>query len=532
MSMRSREDALAHSVLVSDAVNIETEAPLVLTTGADQVTDAPDLNARPASRQRERKYIDALWLICLLGIVAAKAIRPALALDEDLWWHIRTGDWILKHAAVPIHDAFSHALVGKPYIAYTWLFDVLVSKVYNAWGLHGILTLTTFLTVSFVAALVFLFSRYGRMLRAIALAALVFSASSAIVTPRPWLFTCIFFVFELYLLLQARERGRAAWLLPLVPLFILWANTHIQFVYGLGVIGIFCLEAPLAALLKWPSTAKLRSWWYWAILGASTLGTLLNPYGWRLYTVVVQYATEKVALQVINEMQAMQFRNVSDWAALFLVCCALFIIGSSRKKCPLMMSLLVVSLWFGFRTSRDVWFLAIASALVIAQSSGPVEAGLRKVRRAQWAIALPISAALAFAVLSSAGVSPKALQEAASKRFPVQASAYIESHHLPGPLYNPYGWGGYLIWRLPKMPVSIDGRADLYGDKALSRYVKTYLGARGWDSDPELMKANTILLGRDCALASILRVDPRFRMVYDDKVASVFERLRQPAAVQ
>ncbi len=29
------------------------------------------------------------------------------------------------------------------------------------------------------------------------------------------------------------------------------------------------------------------------------------------------------------------------------------------------------------------------------------------------------------------------------------------------PLFNPCGWGGYLIWRLPNMPVSIDGRPNL-----------------------------------------------------------------------
>jgi hypothetical protein len=249
----------------------------------------------------------------------------------------------------------------------------------------------------------------------------------------------------------------------------------------------------------------------------------VNPYGWRLYTVVAQYATQSAPLRFIDEMQPMQFRDISNWAALVLISSALFAAASSRRKCPLMLSLLVVSLWFGFHTARDVWFLAILSALALAYSRGPAEAGLAKLRFAQWAIVLPVTLALAFALLRSGGLSPKALQQAAEKRFPVKASAYIESHGLQGPLYNLYGWGGYLMWRLPNMPVSIDGRANLYGDAQLTRFAASYAGKRNWESDPELMKANTIVLERDSALASILRSDARFRMVYDDEVASVFE---------
>ena len=474
--------------------------------------------------EQQRRFIDALWLVCLMVIVSAKSICPAAAMDEDLWWHLSAGDWIVKHAAVPWRDVFSRYGTERLWIDYSWLFDVSVSRIFSAWGLHGILVFTTLLTLAFVAALVFLFSHYCRMLRAIALAALVFCASSALITPRPWLASCIFFVLELYLLLQARERGRVAWLLPVPLLFVLWANVHIQFIYGLGMIGLCALEAPLASLLKWPLSAKLGSRCYWALLAASITGTLLNPYGWKLYSVVVQYATENVALQVIQEMQAMQFRNMRDWAALFLVCAALFRASHLRQGYGLILSLLTVSLWFGFRSARDAWFLATASALTIAASEGPVERGLGKIRRMQWCIALPIGIGLAFVMLNSAGVSTKALQRAVGQRFPAKAAAYIESHELRNPLFNSYNWGGYLIWRLPKMPVSIDGRANVYGDIGLARFAEAWSGKPNWEKNSELMNANSILLERDSALASILRSDRRFRLVYDDERACVFVR--------
>jgi hypothetical protein len=42
------------------------------------------------------------------------------------------------------------------------------------------------------------------------------------------------------------------------------------------------------------------------------------------------------------------------------------------------------------------------------------------------------------------------------------------------------------------------------------------------------MSANTILLESDCGLASVLRSDKRFRLLYDDGLASVFQRMRIP----
>jgi len=45
-------------------------------------------------------------------------------------------------------------------------------------------------------------------------------------------------------------------------------------------------------------------------------------------------------------------------------------------------------------------------------------------------------------------------------RFPVGAADYLLANHVPGPLFNTYEHGGYLIWRLwPQYRVFIDGRA-------------------------------------------------------------------------
>lgn len=475
----------------------------------------------------QRTILESLLLVCVLGMVPVLMVKPSSGIDEDLWWHLRTGDWIIQHYSVPTHDSFSSYTMGKKYVAYSWAFEVLVTEIYRHWGLHGILTLTTLSLLACTVAVIGLLSRYTSLLRAMALGTLVLTAIIQLAAPRPWLFTILFFTIELYLLLQARERGRAAWLWPVAPLFALWASIHIQFVYGLGLIGLFALEGPLASLMKWPTpSARLRARYFWGLLAASSVSTLANPYGWQLYSVVLQYATQSVPLHIVEEMQALDFRSIADWAALLLVCSAFFAQGSSRRRNPLMFALLVVSCWFGFRSTRDVWFLAIASALALADHMRSPNDATHAPKWRQWAIALPIGVAFAFAALSSGNVSEARLREAEGKRFPEKAAAFVESHALRGSLYNSYGWGGYLIWRLPNLPVSIDGRANLHGDEHLTRWADTYVGKRDWAEDPELAKANTILLERDTALASILRSDRRYLLVYEDDITSVFQPVR------
>jgi hypothetical protein len=93
---------------------------------------------------------------------------------------------------------------------------------------------------------------------------------------------------------------------------------------------------------------------------------------------------------------------------------------------------------------------------------------------------------------------------------------------VSGPLYNHFNWGGYLIWALPRLPVSMDGRTNLHGDQRVERSFKTWSGVRGWESDPELMQARLVIGGVDDALTSAMRTDSRFKLVYEDAIAAVF----------
>ncbi len=56
------------------------------------------------------------------------------------------------------------------------------------------------------------------------------------------------------------------------------------------------------------------------------------------------------------------------------------------------------------------------------------------------------------------------LEAALAETFPVAAAAFVKAHGYGGPVFNDYDWGGYLMWRLPHLSVSLDGRNTFRGD--------------------------------------------------------------------
>jgi hypothetical protein len=106
--------------------------------------------------------------------------------------------------------------------------------------------------------------------------------------------------------------------------------------------------------------------------------------------------------------------------------------------------------------------------------------------------------------------------------YPTAAAAAVEAGGYSGPLYNHFNWGGYLIWRLPHLAVSIDGRTNIHGDERILRSMATWGGGGGWASDPELFTARLVIAFQSSALTSLLRLDPRFELVHEDQLAAVF----------
>jgi hypothetical protein len=488
-------------------------------------------------------------LIALYAIPIVVAVRAVAdpVIDPDIWWHLRVGQWVVEHHAVPATDPFSRYGVDRPWIAYSWLYEVLVFRLYEAFGLAGIVAYRVAMSMAVVAALHRLVRRREpRFLVATALTAVAALAMAPLFSERPWLVTILFTTLTLDVLLNLRagQASRWIWLLPFA--FVLWANLHIQFVYGLLLLGLACVAPGIDALLarqRGEDVGKVVSWRVVLLTGLCLLATLANPYHGQLYRVVVEYATQSGPFHCVNELRALEFREASDWVMLLLGGAAVFALGRRRRLGSFEVLLLTCAGALAFRSRRELWFLVLAGVAILAtqhrrraagrcrEPSGTslVRLGSRHLPLKQW---IAIGAALTVLIGLVAwrrGLSEENMGRKVAEVFPVEAAAVVAARGYAGPLYNDFNWGGFLIWSLPQLPVVLDGRTNLHGDERILRIGNTWAAGPGWRDDPDLATAGVVIADAQSPLGCVLVLDDRFQVVYEDRIARVFVR-RQPGS--
>ncbi len=489
--------------------------------------------------ERLQTLLRLLMVVSLYAMPVFAALQ--LRVDWDLWWHLRVGQWVVDQGGVPATDPFSAPGQGQPWVAYSWLFELLVLGLYRAFGLLGALVYACALSLAVVAALHRLIaSRLPHFLAATALTGLATMAIAMLFQQRPWLFTILFVTLTLDAVLLLRE-GRAPPLLWALPvLYVIWANVHIQFVYGLFVLGLACVAPLFDRCLGWEKRgdsarcAGTPTWRRLVVLSlACFLATLVNPYHVRLYAVVVEYASQPGPFRVVNELKALEFRDPCDWVMLGLFGGAAFALGRRKLLSIFDVLLLTVAAVLAFRARRDIWFVVIAASSLLATAVAGATAPSARFRLTAGRLGAVAAAVLGLIVLVVwiRGLNEARMQAAVAEVFPVRAAAEVRARGYRGPLFNDFNWGGYLIWALPDHPVCLDGRTNLHGDERIQRIGAVWVGVEHWQDDPDLQAANLVLADNANALTRMLLQDARFERVYVDELTSVFVRRREADAV-
>jgi hypothetical protein len=70
----------------------------------------------------------------------------------------------------------------------------------------------------------------------------------------------------------------------------------------------------------------------------------------------------------------------------------------------------------------------------------------------------------------------------------------------------------------------VDDRHDFYGDDFLKGYLKIIHVEPGWDAALKETNPTWILLARNSTLTNILKEIPEWKVIYEDKTATLFQR--------
>ena len=90
-----------------------TLAPVYPEEGLQPLAETPEPTQATAPAIGER--VAAVFALAIvLAVPAIICVHTACANDGDIWWHLRTGQWIFfDHHALPTVDSFSASNAGE-----------------------------------------------------------------------------------------------------------------------------------------------------------------------------------------------------------------------------------------------------------------------------------------------------------------------------------------------------------------------------------------------------------------------------------
>lgn len=505
----------------------------------------PELKARP--------------LFYLLGgIVVVYAFLAGLRTiaEFDLFWPMATARWALQHHQIPSVDVLSYTAAGRP-----WIYPIGSGfSLYGAYLLGGY-ALLSWLAAFVCAGVAALTLRRGSVVSA-ALAILAVPLIASRVTPRAEMFTVVLFAATLSLLWEQHETGRAElWLLP--ALMAAWVNLHPGFVAGLGLLAAYVMLEVLD--MAWPdrqsaALIRLRRAWPWLV--ATVGATLLNPWGWNVFRVIMRQEAAMgahselilewapIPLNWMHIKAGLSPRDPDSFFVLLLVVILAVPIALLHRQIGAAI-LLCVATFFPIRHGRFTALFSIVVVIVGSAALTPVARALKQ-KIADMRLRSIATFAAVLPLLVLAGVRTKDISSewtylsgtnlvsfgaGLSWWFPEDAAAFVERNNLPGQIFSTGSEGGYMAFRLgPKYKNYIDGRAIPFGTELMLRSMKlkaTPPDSPQWRQEVERYDINVIMLplGRFLALQFFPALkdfceSDQWRPVYLDEVSVVFLRRR------
>jgi hypothetical protein len=403
-------------------------------------------------------------LVALAGLAAFVFLltNGKIFTDGDTFWHLAAGDWILRHGAVPSTDPFSYTFPGAPWQAHEWLAEVVMSLTFRAGGWSG---LSVLFAAAFGATALILGDYLRRWLAPgpLMLAmGLALASGAPSLLARPHLLALPLLALWGVGLLRARDEGRTPhW--SLLVVMLAWANLHGSFLIGLALIAPLALEALVENRRQpWPTILG------WGLFGLCALAAaLVTPHGVQglLFPLKVSGMT---SLPIIVEWRSSDFGKPSVFEIAILG--TLFLGLWRGVRVPAIRLLLLLGLLhMALQHMRHQAVFAVLAALLLAEpfARNAWRAKVPAATKARTPLAALLTVGLV-AVAAGAVRLERPIVRTDALLAPISGLASVPLALARQPMFNEYGFGGYLIFK--GVRPFIDGRADMYGDPFMHLY--------------------------------------------------------------
>ena len=176
--------------------------------------------------------VAAAAVIVLSAVVACNKVWT-----YDVFWHLKSGQWMLENRQVLDHDPFSVPDEGsgpREWVNVHWFFQVIVAAVHGAGGFAALVVLKMAVFAATVAVLaLWLRRRAGPALLMLVALGIILGVETRI-RVRPEIFTFLFLGVTLVVVESVRRGGSPSRLWWLLPLNVVWVNMHGVYLVGLA----------------------------------------------------------------------------------------------------------------------------------------------------------------------------------------------------------------------------------------------------------------------------------------------------------
>jgi len=397
-------------------------------------------------------HLTLLFLACLL-------IACRMPVQNDTWWHLRAGEDLWRGISV-FRDHYSFTRSGAEWLNREWLSQATFFVLFQ---LGGFPLLTAFLAAAIATAFRLLSAIIaGPARKRLLLLACLIVASASQRAVRPQVFSFLFLVLTLWLIVRRRYR-----LLPVA--FLVWANLHAGVILGVAVLAAYCVTA------CYERTEGLRSLLANAV--ASAMATLVTPLGFRLWTTMPD-AIARMRAGGVSEFQPLALNAWSSLAFVLLVAAFLVLVVRNlltRGSWDGSVAAAIIVCGGAFVSTRNV--AAASVLLVVAVSRLSPDLDIVFTRSSGSHPRLNRALVGAFAVIGVIAITSAWGAGGTSLGWqPIPTAAVQAVNRCDGNLYNRFDDGGYLVWFTRSHRVFLDSRFDPYDSGLIQAHARVEAG--------------------------------------------------------
>ena len=484
--------------------------------------------------------------------IAAFAFTLHRLFAFDIWWQMAAGEWIASHG-IPRIDPFSFGFPGREWVEPRWLWCLLVHAIEARLGLDFLILGSALAVVALFGVLAAVGVGAPRWIVALG-SSLLLVAGYERFTVRPELISFLGLALVLLALERWRRGARPIGLWALVPLQIVWSNTHTLWILGPAtlwvVLGGELVQSLLGRRLGLDAGVldRARRFQLAAVAVAASAAALVNPYGLRgvrfPFVLLDELRAGHLFSEAIAEFRGpfapgeagLDFRTLG-LVAVIVVFAGSFLIRPRGSSCA-RLALGAAYLFLALEARRNAALFGLVAGWATLLNLGDAwRAGdrivlLERLRRVALVALTLLPLLLVPAIVTdrfyrSQGSLKRFGFGVSEHRFPVRALAFVRREGLPTPVLHALGDGGYVMFEGGTGSVYADGRLEVYGAESLRRAFRVTWTGEGIEEEAERTGVSTVIVRNDPdygALLAHLERSDRFEPVYFDPLHVVYLR--------